>query len=142
VNEQESNLESGLRYAMAFAAFGLFMLAIMAPKYESRQTKLENQYRGIQEMQRTAGSERAGQDVDEQTEEAGGGSRSVPTVGGIELLRQDETERLIRRKPLYYVLGTIMLGTWLVLIWRRSRRIAALREVTRSERDGNKSTTS
>ncbi|REJ67490.1 MAG: hypothetical protein DWQ31_11175 [Planctomycetota bacterium] len=107
---EDSQLESALVYALLFTAFAMFVLAMMAPRYERRQTEIENEFRGIQEMQRRAGGAEASP-VPREPNRAG--DRGAPQIS---------------LRPLWLLLGLIMVVTWAALVWRRARRTMRARE--------------
>lgn len=100
MSDKDAHFESALVYVLLFSAFGMFMLAFMTGRYEYRQTNIENRFRGIQEMQRRAGGAEASTPI-------------TPT---------EDEGLLIRRQPLFFVIGSVMLTAWGVLMWRRARR--------------------
>ncbi|MDH3718658.1 MAG: hypothetical protein OES79_11110 [Planctomycetota bacterium] len=85
-------------YILLFAAFGLFGLAIISTKYERRQTGIEQEFHGIQQMQRDAGSDGAGQ----------GGAPTTP----------DQRPLIITLRPLMIVVGIITLVAFLAVLWQ------------------------
>jgi hypothetical protein len=88
-------------YILLFTAFGLFGLAIISTKYERRQAGIEREFHGIQQMQREAGSDGAGQ----------GGLPATP----------DQRPLIITLRPLMIVVGVITLIALLAVLWLNKR---------------------
>ncbi|NIP84510.1 MAG: hypothetical protein GTO03_02710 [Planctomycetales bacterium] len=89
-------------YLLLFAACGLLGLVIISTKYERRQAKIEQRFHGIQQMQRDAGGEGAGQ------------PRVLRTPEGRPLI--------ITLRPLMIVVAAVTLVAWLVVRWLQPPR--------------------
>ncbi len=94
---------NGLHYLIAFICFGIVALALASGKINRRQQAIENQFHGIQQMQR--GSQGA----------SPGGSQANIDSGNV--------RQAISTRPLMWLLLVPLVVAWLVLLWRRYRSI-------------------
>lgn len=127
MKEEASTFESALIYALLFSAFGLFTLAIMSPRYEKLQTDIENQYHGVQEMQRQAGGLAPHDEQPPQVER----DHSIDISAQV---GDSSSHLLVQLRPLNIILGVVMLGAWAVLMYRRA---AASRNANQQTNDDN-----
>ena len=84
-----------------FAAFGLFGLFMISSKYERRQAKIEQQFHGIQQMQKDAGGGEAGQVAPPRT--------------------PDQRPLIITLRPLMIVLGMVTVVASIVVAFLTRR---------------------
>lgn len=95
----DSDSASWLHYVLAFSSFALIALALMSGKIQSRQTAIEQQFHGIQQMQRA---------------DAAASEEPLKTPG--------QTPTIITLQPLMMILGGVLAVAWLALLLRRFRR--------------------
>ncbi|MBC18980.1 MAG: hypothetical protein CMJ74_01810 [Planctomycetaceae bacterium] len=88
---------SGLHYLIAFLCFGVVALSLASGKINRRQQAIEQQFHGIQQMQRGTATT-----SDESPE-------SKPQA--------------ISLRPLMWFLVAPLVAAWLILLWRRYRSI-------------------
>jgi hypothetical protein len=91
---------NGLHYLIAFLCFAIVALALASGKINQRQRAIEQQYHGIQQMQR--GSQGASSDTNIDSENA---------------------PQAISTRPLMWLLVAPLVVAWLLLLWRRYRSI-------------------
>ena len=91
---------NGLHYLIAFICFGIVALALASGKINRRQRAIEQQYHGIQQMQRGASEGSPNSNSD---------SENVPQA--------------ISLKPLIWLLVVPLLVAWLIILRRRYRTI-------------------
>ncbi|MEK6247425.1 MAG: hypothetical protein N2C12_04550 [Planctomycetales bacterium] len=91
---------SWLHYLLAFTSFAMIALALMTDKIERRQTQIEQQYHGIQEMQR----------------------RDSGQTGSDEPTEPEQQPLLLTMRPLMLLLGGVLLVAWVVQMVRLRRR--------------------
>ena len=110
------NSESGnwLHYVIAFSAFAVIALALMSGKIQKRQTAIEQQFHGIQQMQ-----------------------RSEAVDPNLPLRSPGETPLRITLRPLLILLGVVLGLAWLGLTVQKFRRRSLQRAAgTPQERSG------
>jgi len=90
----------GLHYLIAFVSFALVALVLTSGKIDRRQQAIEQQFHGIQQMQR--GPQGA-------SPEATVDPKNVPQA--------------ISMRPLMWFLVVLLIVAWLLLLWRRFRSI-------------------
>jgi len=95
------NSESGnwLHYVLAFSAFAVIALALMSGKIQKRQTAIEQQFHGIQQMQRSEAAD-----------------------PNLPLRSPGETPLRITLRPLLILLGVVLGLAWLGLTVQKFRR--------------------
>ncbi|OUT62864.1 MAG: hypothetical protein CBB70_15175 [Planctomycetaceae bacterium TMED10] len=91
---------NGLHYLIAFLCFAIVALALASGKINQRQRAIEQQYHGIQQMQRGPQGASADTNVD---------SENAPQA--------------ISTRPLMWLLVAPLVVAWLLLLWRRYRSI-------------------
>ena len=91
---------SGLHYLIAFICFGIVALMLASGKINLRQQAIEQQFHGIQQMQR--GTTTA-------SEASDGVAESKPQA--------------ITVRPLMWLLVAPLVMAWLLLLWRRFRSV-------------------
>ena len=91
---------SGLHYLIAFLCFGIVALALASGKINRRQQAIEQQFHGIQQMQR-------------------GPSDGSPETGEF----AESKPQAISLRPLMWFLVAPLVAAWLILLWRRYRSI-------------------
>ena len=91
---------TGLHYLIAFLCFAIVALALASGKINQRQRAIEQQYHGIQQMQR------------------GPQGASVDTNADLE-----NAPQAISTRPLMWLLVAPLVVAWLLLLWRRYRSI-------------------
>jgi len=87
----------GLHYLIAFTSFALVVLVLTSGKINHRQQSIEQQFHGIQQMQR------------------GGGSAAA------EARSPESVPQAISMRPLMWLLIVPLIAAWLILLWRRFR---------------------
>ena len=110
------NSESGnwLHYVLAFSAFAMIALALMSSKIQKRQTAIEQQFHGIQQMQRSEAAD-----------------------PNLPLRSPGETPLRITLRPLLILLGVVLGLAWLGLTVQKFRRRSLQRAAgTPQERSG------
>ena len=102
---QDDRTASPLVYILIFTSFALFALTIFSDRIAKRQTRIEQQFHGIEQMQR-------------------GGPAPDGRGQGDNLRTPDEQPLIITLRPLMLSLALVMLVAWAILMWRRLRTAA------------------
>ena len=89
---------SGLHYLIAFICFGIVVLMLASGKINRRQQSIEQQFHGIQQMQR--------------------GATTVSDESGV---LTESKPQAITVRPLMWLLVAPLITAWLILLWRRFR---------------------
>lgn len=91
---------SWVHYLLAFTSFALVVLALMAGKIEKRQTRIEQQFHGIQEMQR----------------------RQSGRPPDADPVTPEQRPALVTLRPLMFVLSAVLFVAWIAMVVRRLQR--------------------
>jgi len=103
----------GLHYLLIFSAFGLLGLVLMGPKYQQRQEDLEQQFKGIRQIQKQ-----------EQQRNIGSGGIADPRFEQQAITLDSKPSLIITLRPLMLAAAVVMLLAWAGLQWRRMQRAA------------------
>lgn len=98
---QDDRTSSPLVYILIFTSFALFVLTLFSDRIAKRQTRIEQQFHGIEQMQ-----------------------RGSPATDGTERT-PEEQPLIITLRPLMFTLALVMCAAWVILMWRRMRPRAA-----------------
>ncbi len=98
---QRDRTASPLVYMLIFTSFALFALTIFSKRIADRQTKIEQQFHGIQRIQLGGETETSDSNAPPQTD-------AQPPL-------------IITLRPLMLILAVLMLAAWGTLSWRRWR---------------------